>query len=332
MFDCGMEDLVGTEYIDHIPASEREKRLPHFMAMLTGKISSVDFERPFLKKNGAEFWGHMTGSRLYDAAGRELGLIGVIADITKRKEMEAALQTTQKLESIGTLAGGIAHDFNNLLQGLFGYISMAKRSIDKKEKTLAMLGQAEKALHASVNLSNQLLTFSKGGKPVKKVIHLRPVIENAVQFALSGSCMDHVCSIEEGLLPVEADAGQIGQVIQNMVLNADQAMPLGGRIEISVRNRAVSSVPGFDFTASGGSGGDLDKGQRDRDPRRTSSENIRSLFYHEGKRERPGAGHLPFDHRKPRRHDNGPLAARSRFDIHHVSPCRTKSSLHRSAG
>jgi PAS domain S-box-containing protein len=251
MFDCGMEDLIGADYLDHIPASEREKRRPHFMAMLTGKISSVDFERRFLRKNGAEFWGHMTGSRLHDAAGRELGLIGVIADITKRKEIEVSLQTTQKLESIGTLAGGIAHDFNNLLQGVFGYISLAKRSIDKKEKALDMLVQAENALHASVNLSSQLLTFSKGGKPVKKVIHLRPVIESAVQFALSGSRVDHVCSIAEDLLPVEADAGQIGQVLQNIVLNADQAMPQGGKIEISARNRAASSVPGFDFTAAG---------------------------------------------------------------------------------
>ena len=110
----------------------------------------------------------MTGSRLHDAAGRELGLIGVIADITKRKEIEVSLQTTQKLESIGTLAGGIAHDFNNLLQGVFGYISMAKLRIDQSERVPRHAQQAEKALHLSVNLTTQLLTFSKGGKPVKK--------------------------------------------------------------------------------------------------------------------------------------------------------------------
>ena len=97
-------------------------------------------------------------------------LVGFFVDMTERRLLEDERLKTQKLESIGTLAGGIAHDFNNLLQGVFGYISMAKLTFDQKEKSLAMLAQAEKALHQSVNLTSQLLTFSKGGKPVKKVL------------------------------------------------------------------------------------------------------------------------------------------------------------------
>jgi len=150
---------------------------------------------------------------------------------------------TQRLESLGTLAGGIAHDFNNLLQGVFGYISMAKLTHDQKDKSLAMLEQAEKALHQSVSLTSQLLTFSKGGKPLKKVIDLQPVIENAVKFALSGSRTTADLTFGDGLRPADADAGQIGQVVQNLVLNADQAMPEGGTVRISVGNVPASEQP-----------------------------------------------------------------------------------------
>ena len=174
--------------------------------------------------------------------GRPVGLRGIVVDLSERKLLEEEMLKSQKLESIGMLAGGIAHDFNNLLQGIFGYISMAKLTIDQREESLAMLEQAEKALHQSVNLTSQLLTFSKGGKPVKKTVDLRPVVENAVKFALSGSRVGYDLSFGEDLRAVEADEGQIGQVVQNIVLNAEQAMPLGGRIEIAVRN--VPSVPG----------------------------------------------------------------------------------------
>jgi CheY-like chemotaxis protein len=119
---------------------------------------------------------------------------------------------------------------------------MARITFDQKEKSFAMLEQAEKALHQSVNLTSQLLTFSKGGKPVKTVLDLRPVIGNSVAFALSGSRITSEIVSDDDLRPVEADAGQIGQVIHNIVLNADQAMPLGGMIRVSVRNMPAASV------------------------------------------------------------------------------------------
>jgi CheY-like chemotaxis protein len=114
-----------------------------------------------------------------------------------------------------------------------------------------MLEQAEKALHRSVNLTSQLLTFSKGGKPVKKVFALRPLIESSVAFALSGS--RNTCEIvtDDGLRAIEADEGQIGQVIQNIVLNADQAMPLGGRITITARNIPASATTCLSGAATG---------------------------------------------------------------------------------
>jgi len=179
-----------------------------------------------------------------DITGEVTSVIETINNITEKYLLEEERLKIQKLEAIGTLAGGIAHDFNNLLQGIFGYISMAKITLDEKDRSLAMLEQAEQALHISVNLTTQLLTFSKGGKPAKKKISLRPVIENSVRFALSGSSVDYSIKLDEDLWLVDADEGQIGQVVQNIVLNADQAMPLGGKIVITAKN-VLSSDSGL---------------------------------------------------------------------------------------
>jgi two-component system, cell cycle sensor histidine kinase and response regulator CckA len=197
---------------------------------------------------------HITarGRLVRDDRGQPARINGILWDITEQRLLEEERLRAQKLESIGTLAGGIAHDFNNLLQGVFGYISMAKLTHDQKEKSLAMLEQAEKALHQSVSLTSQLLTFSKGGKPLKKAVDLRPVIEDAVKFALSGSRVTYDLSLSDDLCAVEADAGQIGQVVQNIVLNAEQAMPLGGRIEIAARNVPASRAAGPLLTAADG--------------------------------------------------------------------------------
>ncbi len=171
-----------------------------------------------------------------DSAGDVISVIETVNNITEKHLLEEERLKTQKLEAIGTLAGGIAHDFNNLLQGIFGHIFMAKMSISDRDRALAMLNQAERALHMSVNLTSQLLTFSKGGKPVMERIMLPPVIENSVKFALSGSRVDCRIDLDGDLWAVEADEGQIGQVVQNIVINADQSMPEGGTILITARN------------------------------------------------------------------------------------------------
>jgi len=202
-----------------------------------GKETTFDKEFRIIRQDDkVERWVHGTGKFALDAHGHPLKIHGTVQDITDRKKLEKQILQSQKLEAIGTLAGGIAHDFNNLLQGIFGYISMAKINAADKDKSVAALEQAEKALHMSVNLTTQLLTFSKGGKPVKNNISLQSVIENSVRFALSGSSADYRIKLDADLWNVEADEGQIGQVIQNIVLNADQSMPLGGTIVITAKN------------------------------------------------------------------------------------------------
>ncbi len=183
---------------------------------------------------------------LRDASGDVSSVIEVINNITDKHLLEEQLLRTQKLEAVGLLAGGIAHDFNNLLQGVFGNISLAKHFSNFEGESYQMLVEAERALVQSRNLTKQLLTFSKGGEPVKKIISLTSIIQDSVKFALSGSNVNYSFSMDADLWPVEADEGQINQVMHNIVLNAGDAMPEGGTVEISAGNVFVdgkSSLP-----------------------------------------------------------------------------------------
>lgn len=162
-----------------------------------------------------------------------------VRNISERKRMEAEFLKIQKLESLGVLAGGIAHDFNNLLTAMVGNIDLARRKIDPSGKAYQFLENARKASDRAQNLTQQLLTFSRGGSPVKQVIKLNGLIEDAVGFTLSGSNVKCELNLPENLWLVEADSGQISQVVQNITLNASQAMPGGGTIKVSAENVVV---------------------------------------------------------------------------------------------
>jgi signal transduction histidine kinase/ActR/RegA family two-component response regulator len=201
-----------------------------------------------LPKNGKVVYAEIANYGKYSSENNSierifLGTVGVIRDVSDSKtleekqiELDQQILHSKKMEAIGVLAGGIAHDFNNLLQGVFGYISMAKLNLDQKGKCVEMIEQAEKALHLSVNLTKQLLTFSRGGKPLRKKMKILPIIENSVKFALSGSRIDYSLETDEALHLVEVDEGQISQVIQNIIINADQAMPTCGTVLVTARN------------------------------------------------------------------------------------------------
>ncbi len=162
-----------------------------------------------------------------------------IRDITERKKMEGELLKGQKLESLGVLAGGIAHDFNNLLTGIIGYVDLAMKSITSDNKMLGWLNNAKKASVRAQNLTQQLLTFSRGGEPVKNLLSIRELVEESSGFVLSGSNVKCEYEFAEDLWPVNADKGQVGQVIQNIILNGAQAMPSGGSIQVCAENVIV---------------------------------------------------------------------------------------------
>jgi CheY-like chemotaxis protein len=137
------------------------------------------------------------------------------------------------------LAGGIAHDFNNLLTGIMGNIGLVKSYISPSDNTYEMLDEAERAAIRARDLTQQLLTFARGGKPVKKPVNVYELMKESSEFALRGSKAKLLLSLPEDLWQIDADEGQISQVINNLVINADEAMPMGGTLKIHAENEAI---------------------------------------------------------------------------------------------
>ena len=162
--------------------------------------------------------------------------IAIFTDITERQTVQNELLKAQKLESLGVLAGGIAHDFNNILTGILGNITLAQMFLDETHKSFKPLGFAEKASLRAAELATQLLTFAKGGTPVKKPVSLSPIIEESVSLALRGANVTCVINLPEGLHAVEADEGQMSQAFHNIIINAAQAMPGGGTLTVGAEN------------------------------------------------------------------------------------------------
>jgi PAS domain S-box-containing protein len=164
-----------------------------------------------------------------------------VTDITERKRAEADRLVLNKLESTGILAAGIAHDFNNLLTVVLLDLELAQALTPPGEELAHLLEEAKKASLTASGLTQQLITFAKGGAPVRKPTHLSGVIQESVRLALSGSNVRCEFSLAEDLWVAEVDAGQIGQVIRNMVLNAREAMPQGGMVFVRAENVVLSA-------------------------------------------------------------------------------------------
>lgn len=163
----------------------------------------------------------------------------IFRDVTEKKKMEEELFKAQKLESVGIFAGGIAHDFNNLLTGILGNISVAKMFLNPEDKVYERLEATEKATIRATRLTHQLLTFAKGGAPVKKTASITELITDSTRFALRGSKVKLDCRIAENLWPIQVDEGQLSQVMQNLAINADQSMPSGGTVTIRAENKML---------------------------------------------------------------------------------------------
>lgn len=173
---------------------------------------------------------------IFDEQGNVEMVTEQIRDITEKLRMEEELLNAQKLESIGILAGGIAHDFNNLLTAILGNVSLSKMYVSESDKVFGKLVEAEKATLRARDLTQQLLTFSRGGAPVKKMSSVAAIAREAASFALTGSRSSCLFHIADDLWPAEVDEGQLSQVINNLVLNADQAMPSGGVVQVTCGN------------------------------------------------------------------------------------------------
>ncbi|MCP4653427.1 MAG: PAS domain S-box protein [Candidatus Omnitrophica bacterium] len=170
----------------------------------------------------------------------DTAVLGIGRDVTERKKEEETRQKTERIESLGVLAGGIAHDFNNILTVVLTNLDLAKMYGEGQEKILERLIEAEAASVQAKNLTQQLLTFSKGGVPIKKTAAIKEMLKDVGEFTLRGSNVRGDFDIDENLSSVEIDLGQMSQVVQNLVLNGQQAMPDGGTIKISAKNITLS--------------------------------------------------------------------------------------------
>jgi nitrogen-specific signal transduction histidine kinase/CheY-like chemotaxis protein len=173
---------------------------------------------------------------MHDLSGRAIGAVAVFRDVTERARLEAELLRSSKLESVGILAGGIAHDFNNILTVVMGNVTLAMLDSTVNDAVSRWLEEAERGVLRARDLTQQLLTFAKGGEPVRKTVRLPEVVREAAEFALHGSKVRCEFSVAPELWAAEVDKGQIGQVVQNLVINAVQAMPEGGVVRVSMNN------------------------------------------------------------------------------------------------
>ena len=202
-----------------------------------GGFLIVEKDMVLIMKDGTERPITDSIAPIRDRESKIIGVVVVFREFTEQALTEKRITHVDKLESIGLLAGGIAHDFNNILTSIVGNISLAKFYAKNEEKVYKRLKEAEIACEHAKDLTRQLLTFAKdGNQPIKQVIRIEELVKESSSFVLSGSKSKIEYWFSEDILPVEVDPGQISQVINNIVINADQAMPNGGVISISVSN------------------------------------------------------------------------------------------------
>ncbi|WP_417914601.1 response regulator [Candidatus Electronema sp. JM] len=204
-----------------------------------GRAVTLDSHTALIRRDGSRLSIADSCAPIHDRAGRLLGTVIVFRDVTNERKITEEMLKIRKLESVGLLAAGIAHDFNNILTAILGNIELAGVMLQTDSRqTAALLTDAQKAAIRAAKLTRQLLTFAKGGEPVKEAIDLAELVQEAADFVLLGSSVSCDYTFADQLRLISADSSQISQVIQNIVLNAKQAMPEGGKIQISCVNVA----------------------------------------------------------------------------------------------
>lgn len=190
-------------------------------------------------------WIEIRAYPVLDGEGRLVRIIEHLRDITDLKQAEAAriryaqqLQQAQRLESLGILAGGIAHDFNNLLGGMYGFVDIARLK-SEAPRIRGYLDSALTTMDRARGLTQQLLTFAKGGMPQRETGRLNTFLRETTEFALSGANVSARFELPDDLWPSDYDPNQLGQVVENLVINAVQAMPAGGTITVAAANLSL---------------------------------------------------------------------------------------------
>jgi PAS domain S-box-containing protein len=232
-----VDDLVGRPLMDIAHPDYREIAQKRIRMIYEEKEEVGLMEQKMVRLDGTEFDVEVMGAPMI--FGGKAGGQSIVREITEKKKMELELQKAQKLESVGLLAGGIAHDFNNILTAILGNISLGKLYSDNDGNIDTVLSEAEKATLQAKDLTHQLLTFSKGGAPVKETASICDIIKDSAGFVLRGSKITCEFQLPSNVWFVEVDSAQISQVIQNLIINAEQAMPNGKKIKVKVENTTL---------------------------------------------------------------------------------------------
>jgi len=230
-----------TEVFNIINETTREKcENPVEKVLKSGLIVGLANHTALIKKDGSEIVIADSAAPIRDKDSNVVGIVLVFRDVTAQYRMEQEMQKLEKVETLGLLAGGLAHDFNNLLTSIMGNVSLVKMQVGTEHKSFTRLTDVEQATRRAADLTQQLLTFAKGGAPIKKIASIAEIAKESCNFALSGSSSRCIYNIPNSLWSTEVDKGQMNQVFNNLIINSAQAMPQGGTIRISFENATVT--------------------------------------------------------------------------------------------
>ena len=239
IFGYSAEEAIGRNaYELLVPENARSDISVIWQKLMEGSPTCQNVNRN-TTRDGREITCEWVNTSFRDKSGAISGVISMVQDVSLRLEHEKELLKIEKLESISVLAGGIAHDFNNILTGILGNISFAKMFVEDSHKAHRPLAEAEKASLRAGELAQQLLSFAKGGEPVKRTVSVQQLVHEALSLMLRGSNVRAVVEVFDPLNAIEADEGQINQVFNNIIINATHAMPGGGTLTVSAGNEIM---------------------------------------------------------------------------------------------
>ncbi|MFH1146907.1 MAG: PAS domain S-box protein [Pseudomonadota bacterium] len=235
------EDLVGEGCWMIIHQGDAGRVRKHISEILDRQTSKSELEFRALQKNGRELWIYARTRLILDEQNKPVEIHVICRDETDRKKLEESLFRAHRLEAIGLLAGGIAHDFNNLLTSILGNINLAKFNFQREEAAIENLNKAEAAISKATSVATKLLTFAKGGWPITSIVSVSDLLKAAARGHGMRPDIRLELLIPEDIWPVDVDENQMVQTLNNLIGNANEAMPHGGTVKAGAENLTINA-------------------------------------------------------------------------------------------
>jgi PAS domain S-box-containing protein len=240
MLGWGSGEAIGKKCHEILSSADLCQTADCPLTKILGGEAHIEVVTKKTRKDGVRIPCLVTAAPFKNPQGEIIGIVEDIWDITERMKIEENDQKARQLESIGILAGGIAHDFNNLLSVIIGNIGLAKKFVPPGNKALSKLDDAEQICLMASDLSKRLITFATGGDPVLRIVPLSGLIVDAVHTMLKGSNINVEIDLPADIHAVAIDEGQMKQVVNNLAINAKEAMPYGGSFTVIGEDICIS--------------------------------------------------------------------------------------------